>query len=134
MSWPPSTDKVQEEVSSILAKHAEAKGKGKGKGKTAADFPPEVALSMYAAHLLVRAAGGDSGAATFESPTCTPFMDDEVKGALNFMAEHMKDKPDAKDKLSARGMFKVLECLKEQNSSDESVLEPCSSLLSLADA
>merc|ERR1712079_92382 len=98
-----------EEVTSILAKHAEAKGKGKGKDKTAADFPADVALTMYAAHLLVRAVGGDSGAESFESPTNAPFMDDEVKGALKFMAEHMKDKPDAKEKPSARSMFKVLE-------------------------
>merc|ERR1719329_1543670 len=82
MSWPPSEEKVQEEVTKIIAKHAEAKGKGKGKSKSVADFPPDVALTMYAAHLLVRAAGGDAGAESFEAPTGTPFMDEEVKGAI----------------------------------------------------
>merc|ERR1719321_989605 len=93
MSWPPSDEKVQEEVAKILAKHAEAKGKGKGAGKSAADFPAGVALTMYAAHLLVRAAGGDAGAETFEAPTQAPFMDDEVKGALAHLEAQMRDKP-----------------------------------------
>merc|ERR1712194_23347 len=115
----------------ILAKHAEAKGKGKG--KTAADFPPDVALTMYAAHLLVRAAEGDSAAESFDAPANKPFMDDEVKGALMFMAEHMKGKDDAKEKLSARGMFRVLECLKEQNPGAADVLEPCDKLLAISE-
>lgn len=135
MSWPPTAEKIQQEVNSILEKHsqtAEAKGKGKGGGKSAADFPPDVAMSMYAAHLLVRAAGGDSEAPTFESPVNTPFIDDEVKGALRYMDAQMKEKPDAKEKLSARGMFKVLECLKEQNPGAADVLESCDSLLAIA--
>uniref|UniRef100_A0A7S1A718 Uncharacterized protein n=1 Tax=Noctiluca scintillans TaxID=2966 RepID=A0A7S1A718_NOCSC len=126
MSWPPTEEKVQEEVMKILS----SKGKGDGKGKT---MEPEVALSMYSAHLLVRAAGCDSTSEHVDKVTAEPFINDEVRGALDYLIQMLKGKPDASEKLKKRGMTTVLGFLKEQNAGDTVVLQGCDELLRLAE-
>mmetsp|Transcript_2449 Transcript_2449/g.3774 ORF Transcript_2449/g.3774 Transcript_2449/m.3774 type:complete len:161 (+) Transcript_2449:3-485(+) len=122
MSWPPDGAKIEECVNKILQG-------GKGKGKGASDMPPDVALTMYAAHLLVRAAGGDDGAATFEGPVGTPFMDDEVLGALAHLAERAEESESTREKLCARGMEKVIDHLVQQNMAHTDAVDRCSRLV-----
>eukprot|EP00930_Biecheleria_cincta_P031559 TRINITY_DN21904_c0_g2_i1.p1 TRINITY_DN21904_c0_g2~~TRINITY_DN21904_c0_g2_i1.p1 ORF type:complete len:173 (+),score=22.12 TRINITY_DN21904_c0_g2_i1:42-521(+) len=123
-AWPPSDEKLD----AWFAKEVTPKGKGKG------EYPHDENLFYYALDLCINAAGYREYGVRYHSDPgkLTPYMDEEVKGALRYMINEMEKQPmesrslghhDRREYLNYKQYCDVTGALLGQNREDPEVVE-----------
>eukprot|EP00413_Alexandrium_margalefii_P037629 CAMPEP_0204607338 /NCGR_PEP_ID=MMETSP0661-20131031/59651_1 /ASSEMBLY_ACC=CAM_ASM_000606 /TAXON_ID=109239 /ORGANISM="Alexandrium margalefi, Strain AMGDE01CS-322" /LENGTH=169 /DNA_ID=CAMNT_0051618743 /DNA_START=78 /DNA_END=587 /DNA_ORIENTATION=+ len=120
MSWPPNDEVLSEYIEQQMS----PKGKGRGEGLWT---KPDEARYWYAIELAARASGAKEWGARFiidaKRWDLKPFLDDEVKGAIKYIAEQLENQEPVpfgyREHLCVKGFANVVDELMKLNPGDK---------------
>mmetsp|Transcript_12261 Transcript_12261/g.34769 ORF Transcript_12261/g.34769 Transcript_12261/m.34769 type:complete len:171 (+) Transcript_12261:91-603(+) len=125
-SWPPKDEILDE----FIERNMSPKGKGRGEGLWA---KREEALYWYAVELAAKAAGAKEWGARFIVDAARwelkPFMDDEVKGAVKYIAEQLENQTVGafgfREYLCLKGFANVVDEIMAQSPREKELNDDC---------
>mmetsp|Transcript_110938 Transcript_110938/g.324506 ORF Transcript_110938/g.324506 Transcript_110938/m.324506 type:complete len:171 (+) Transcript_110938:66-578(+) len=125
-SWPPA----EESLNDFIERNMSPKGKGRGEGLWA---KKEEALYWYAIELVVKAACAKEWGARFiidgAKWELKPFMDDEVKGGVKYIAEQLEGQTVGafgyREYLCLKGFANVIDEIMQSNPRDKELNDDC---------